>query len=258
MNSQEDGIRVYRDSWMPDYIGLLCGISNAGGGALVVSSASSSRAAGIRRLRKPFEQIPELALRELGIHCPTHPILDGPSLCLEIAVPAASPDHPTRYRGSYKFYEVDTDRNVTLSLNELKERARGVEPEDNSAPIKPPSGNSSNQPTLSSPDEIIQAISALMAQLAANTSGVSVQQTERGFFVELPHEKQAFDKYDLTSTDEFVLRVLQADKHATAMHIADLLGVSESTVRRSLKQLKDLKLIQRIGSKKAGYWRLLK
>lgn len=109
---------------MPDYVGLLCGISNAGGGALIVSSAGSSRAAGLRRLRKPFEKIPELSLRELGIHCSTHPILDGSTLSLEIDVPAAPSEHPVRYTGSYKFYEIDTERNLTLSLSELKKRIK--------------------------------------------------------------------------------------------------------------------------------------
>ena len=52
----------------------------------------------------------------------------------------------------------------------------------------------------------------------------------------------AANELDLTSTDEYVLR------------IANVLGVSESTVRRAFRKLKKHGLIDRIGSDKAGYW----
>lgn len=67
----------------------------------------------------------------------------------------------------------------------------------------------------------------------------------------------AANRLDLTSTDEYVLKALETNGRATAIRIAEVLGVSESTVRRSFKKLRDLKMIERIGSDKAGYWRVL-
>ena len=58
----------------------------------------------------------------------------------------------------------------------------------------------------------------------------------------------------LITTDEYVLRVLHTNGRATAVRIANVLGVSESTVRRAFRKLKKHGLIDRIGSDKAGYW----
>lgn len=62
----------------------------------------------------------------------------------------------------------------------------------------------------------------------------------------------AANELDLTSTDEYVLRVLHTNGRATAVRIANVLGVS--TVRRAFRKLKKHGLIDRIGSDKAGYW----
>lgn len=59
---------------------------------------------------------------------------------------------------------------------------------------------------------------------------------------------------DMTQTDEYVLQVLTTNGRATAVRIAQALGVSERTVRRSFKKLREYGFIERIGSDKAGYW----
>lgn len=64
----------------------------------------------------------------------------------------------------------------------------------------------------------------------------------------------AAHKLDMTQTDEYVLQVLTTNGRATAPRIAKVLGVSERTVRRSFKKLREYGFIERIGSDKAGYW----
>lgn len=64
----------------------------------------------------------------------------------------------------------------------------------------------------------------------------------------------AAHKLDMTQTDEYVLQVLTTNGRATAVRIAQALGVSERTVRRSFKKLREYGFIERIGSDKAGYW----
>lgn len=66
----------------------------------------------------------------------------------------------------------------------------------------------------------------------------------------------AANNLDFTSTDEYVLRVLHTNGRATAVRIAGVLGVSESTIRRSFRKLREYGLIERVGSDKAGYWRV--
>lgn len=61
----------------------------------------------------------------------------------------------------------------------------------------------------------------------------------------------------LTANDEKVLSMIDIDGRLTAPRIAKSLGVSESTVRRSFRRLRDLGIIDRVGSDKAGFWRML-
>lgn len=294
--ASKDGIYVYRDAWAPEHMALLCGIANAGGGALVVASAASTRTRGIGRLRRPFEKIPELAQRELGIACTTYPVLDGPLVRLEISVPPSDPEHPTHLDGAYWFYDRSSERNLNLSLNGLKER-RGelmgdvIAEQPSAKETTATSGSTSMQ-------EIVQMFSDMASKLASMVDGASVEQSSNTFVIKFPQEDEArslpvegtpagtegaqggvgrvgmreldmeasefsqrsiaaANKMNLTSTDEYVLRVLHTNGRATAPRIAELLGVSESTVRRSFKQLKTLGLIERVGSTKAGYWHTL-
>lgn len=95
-------IVAYRPEWRDEDIALICGIANAGGGRIVVSSPISDRAKKMKRFKKPFERIPQLAWRELGLTCSTEPVMNGMNLCLEIQVPAAP--HPIRYGNNYYLY----------------------------------------------------------------------------------------------------------------------------------------------------------
>lgn len=67
----------------------------------------------------------------------------------------------------------------------------------------------------------------------------------------------AANRLDMTSTDEYILKVIETNGRVTATRIAEVLGVSESTVRRSFRRLRELGFIERIGSDKAGYWRIV-
>lgn len=71
MPDSADTLRVQRDSWEQGHIALICGIANAGGGVLLVDSAGKDYARGLTRMRKPFEQIPRITQKELGIVCVT-------------------------------------------------------------------------------------------------------------------------------------------------------------------------------------------
>ena len=70
-------IVAYRPEWRDEDIALICGIANAGGGRIVVSSPISDRAKKMKRFKKPFERIPQLAWRELGLTCSTEPVMNG-------------------------------------------------------------------------------------------------------------------------------------------------------------------------------------
>ena len=60
----------------------------------------------------------------------------------------------------------------------------------------------------------------------------------------------------LTLNDEKVLAMLDIDGRLTAPRIAKNLNISESAVRRSFRRLRDLGLIDRVGSDKSGFWQV--
>ena len=51
-----------------------------------------------------------------------------------------------------------------------------------------------------------------------------------------------------------VLELLAADPHLTIPELAVTLGKSESTIERAIRELRKLGRLQRVGSRKGGYW----
>lgn len=261
----DDFLEVHRPQWRNEDLALLCGIANAGGGQLIVGGTDSTRARNVRRMYKTFEAIPQLTQQTFGFACPAEPIMDGPRLCLEIEVPAAT--EPISFEGNYYLYS--SQGNKRLEGKELAEFLSGSQTatsedaqnesvgasvaEDCAAPAMPQDA----PPTTSheaTPDDMD----------AGNASEPQAQKTHSP--ASTPKEKvaptfknrsvAAAKEIYLTSTDEYVLKVLVANGRATAPKIASLLGVSESTVRRSFRRLKEHGMIERVGSDKAGYWKV--
>lgn len=251
MPDSSSTLRVQRDSWEPGHITLICGIANAGGGVLLVDSAGRDYAKGLTRMRKPFEQIPRITRKELGIVCVTEPVLDGAVFCLEVVVPAADPNHPAKYRGACWYYDVAIEENVVVPVEEVAKLRRALSEQKSATQgqaIDMPAEKASNEQSV---------VSQPPTQGGSIFDGLATGDELRN----APFAQRsiaAANNLDLTSTDEFVLRALRANGRATAPRIAGLLGVSESTVRRSFKKLRELGLIDRVGSNKAGYWRLLR
>ena len=234
---------AYRPEWRDEDIALVCGIANAGGGRIVISSNISDRAKKMKRFRKTFERIPQLVWRELGLTCSTEPVMNGMNLCLEIQVPAAP--HPIRYGNNYYLYNEGIN---SIVPKELFDRllAPNIEPpqaatevtqapRDAQAPLNEQKGATSS-PSASSPTSTPSA-------------------NHRPTFNET--SVAAANRLDMTITDEYILKVLETNGRVTALQIAKLLEISESTVRRSFRRLREYGFIERIGSNKAGYWRVL-
>ncbi len=62
----------------------------------------------------------------------------------------------------------------------------------------------------------------------------------------------------LSQMEELILAGIRKDPHATKKQISEVLGISQSSVARATKKLKDSGFIERIGSTKAGYWKIQK
>lgn len=247
---------AYRPEWRDKDIALVCGIANAGGGRIVISPNISDRAKKMKRFRKTFERIPQLVWRELGLTCSTEPVMNGMNLCLEIQVPAAP--HPIRYGNNYYLYNEGInsivpkelfDRLLAPNIETLQVATEVTQaPRDAQTPVNEQAVLRTNKTNI--------ADQQANEQKGATSSPTSTSSANhRPTFNET--SVAAANRLDMTITDEYILKVLETNGRVTALQIAKLLEISESTVRRSFRRLREYGFIERIGSNKAGYWRVL-
>lgn len=234
-----DEIVVRRETWSEDDMELLCGIANAGGGSIIVSSTAKRATKKMRRYRKSFETIPARTRQALGIACTTEPLMDGTALCLEIRVPAAR--FPIDFQGDYFYY--DQGENMKVDRSHFDRSVHHAQ--SDTAQDRHPSKT----------EDAVQDVERPNRRTNERSDEGSIKTARRATFKD--RSIAAANRLDLTSTDEYVLKVIETNGRVTAPRIAEVLGVSESTVRRSFRKLRELELIERIGSNKAGYWRLI-
>lgn len=254
-------IVAYRPEWHDEDIALVCGIANAGGGRIVISPNISDRVKKMKRFKKTFERIPQLAWRELGLTCSTEPVMNGMNLCLEIQVPAAP--HPIQYGNNYYLYNEGINSIVPRELFdrllapniETPQAATEVTQalRDAQAPVNEQTVLQTTETSIADQQANEQEGAAPSPSAASPTSASSAN--HRPTFNET--SIAAANRLDMTITDEYILKVLETNGRVTALQIAKLLAISESTVRRSFRRLREYGFIERIGSNKAGYWRAL-
>ena len=255
-------IVAYRPEWRDEDIALVCGIANAGGGRIVISPNINDRVKKMKRFKKTFERIPQLAWRELGLTCSTEPVMNGMNLCLEIQVPAAP--HPIRYGNNYYLYNEGIN---SIVPRELFDRllAPNIETPQAATEVTQASRDAqtpNNAQAALQANEIGLADHRAREQESAtslSSSTVSVASAPSTSHKPTFNETSiaAANRLDMTITDEYILKVLETNGRVTALQIAKLLEISESTVRRSFRRLREYGFIERIGSNKAGYWRVL-
>lgn len=254
-------IVAYRPEWRDEDIALVCGIANAGGGRIVISPNISNRVKKMKRFKKTFERIPQLAWRELGLTCSTEPVMNGMNLCLEIQVPAAP--HPIRYGNNYYLYNEGINSIVPRELFDRLLAPNIETPQaateatqalrDAQAPVNEQTVLQTTETSIADRQANEQEIAPSFPSAASPTSASSAN--HRPTFNET--SIAAANRLDMTITDEYILKVLETNGRVTALQIAKLLEISESTVRRSFRRLREYGFIERIGSNKAGYWRVL-
>ena len=235
-SSSSEEIIVRLEMWSEEYMALLCGIANAGGGSVIITSTERRHTRRMREYRKSFESIPSRTRQALGIACTTEPLMDGTELCLEIRIPAAR--FPIDFQGDYFYYDEGRNEQVDRSFFDLHAQLSNDEAQKDRPPSEQPNENDSEAPHDSR--SVVRA-----NRDARNARSPTFKDRSIA----------AANRLDLTSTDEYVLKVIETNGRVTAPRIAEVLGVSESTVRRSFRKLRELELIERIGSNKAGYWR---
>jgi len=59
------------------------------------------------------------------------------------------------------------------------------------------------------------------------------------------------------TVNDTVLNLIRQNNKITAVKISELLNISLSTVKRKIKKLKEKSIIERVGSDKTGYWKII-
>jgi fido (protein-threonine AMPylation protein) len=62
----------------------------------------------------------------------------------------------------------------------------------------------------------------------------------------------------IDTVNDTVFSLMEQDNKITAIEISERLGLSLSTVRRKIKELRDSRKIERIGSDKTGFWKIIR
>ena len=60
----------------------------------------------------------------------------------------------------------------------------------------------------------------------------------------------------LTENEYLVLLLIEVDKYLSAPQMASLLNVTSRSVEKYISKLRNEKLMERIGSRKEGYWQI--
>ena len=87
---------------------------------------------------------------------------------------------------------------------------------------------------------------------------VSFKYKENPF--EYDNDKSKNDKINdkINNKEKHILNVLVDNENATIPEISAITKISTATISRYLKQLQDKRIIERVGSNKSGYWKILK
>ena len=213
---ESKAITVNIPRWETDSLELICGIANAGGGYVLLPTSQKDYSSGLRRARRKFESIPDSITQGLGLTCPITPVLATAARLLEIT-PGWGEGVRTMREGCIQagaeLPNFDLSPEHTAVVFPLPATKRG------GAAVRAKAGGKTR------------------AEGGRDRKATAPQATgdgaRRATFAE--RSLAAAHKLDMTQTDEYVLQVLTTNGRATAVRIAQALGVSERTVRRSFK-----------------------
>ena len=94
-----------------------------------------------------------------------------------------------------------------------------------------------------------------------------VYNTEKRYYNEvIPFDKSGFTAernygvnggVKLSETQNAILNLLKKDSKQTVEQISVILGKSKSTIEKAIRGLKEKGFIERVGSDKSGYWKVI-
>ena len=65
------------------------------------------------------------------------------------------------------------------------------------------------------------------------------------------------DPVKLDEVERKILEEIETNSNVTRKELANLLNLSEATIKRKLSNLKKCNIIERVGSDKKGFWKIL-
>ena len=62
---------------------------------------------------------------------------------------------------------------------------------------------------------------------------------------------------NVVENEKKIMELIRSNPKYSALQMSDLLGLTQRTVQRYLKQLQNKNIIERIGPAKGGYWQII-
>lgn len=75
-------------------------------------------------------------------------------------------------------------------------------------------------------------------------------------YVQFPDTVNDTVKPEVDTVNDTVFNLIKQNNKIIAAQISEALNISLSTAKRKIKELREQKMIERIGSDKAGYWKI--
>ena len=97
-----------------------------------------------------------------------------------------------------------------------------------------------------------------LPEIKISSGGVMIHCTPSENYMKVLKKLKKNGNDTLNDTLKIILKVIKSNNKITQMNISEETGLSIITVKRSIDSLKSLGYIERVGSKKAGYWKILK
>lgn len=275
MNNETQNIE-YKESWRDEYLQWICGMANSIGGTMFIGVNDKGEVAGVQKVKKLFEDIPNKVKDTMGVivNCLPHE-KDGKEY-LEITVPQTA--YAVSYRGHFYYRSGATNLELAYSMLQtflLNKNGMNWEGQPMPEYIADPSGLRLLFHALPTSKEMLIRGGKKSGKETADggkkggpdggpekgqktaTNGVkaaeggskSISETELYFDV---GNKRIVIKED--SSIGKIYSSVRENRYVSTRKLIGIIGINRSAILKHIETLKKYGIVTRVGSQKGGHW----
>lgn len=245
----------YKKTWRDEYLKWICAFANTEGGKLYIGIDDNGNVCGVDDPYKLSEDIPNKIRNTMGLICTvnllnnylsTTPIQiriykDKIRLWNDGALPKEVPVEDLYKEHVSKPCNPNL-ANVFFKCGMIESWARG----------------------FSKITRYCEEENAKLPEIDLSLGGVTARCFASDKYLALMNEHQETENVPLNvplterqKTTQKILDIIKTNPYVTRTELSDLTGISPDGIKWQLKQLKDKKVITRVGADKGGYWEIV-